>query len=107
LRGNHGKAGYDILLKGINQVKGLIFSESFHLEKVITYAAKTVYIASLIKYGQTRIKRFDASRPPEIQAWQITEPLNTKLNKIKNRMSRHFLSVPNIGNDEIIANCPR
>ncbi|MDR0348048.1 MAG: nucleotidyl transferase AbiEii/AbiGii toxin family protein, partial [Tannerella sp.] len=60
LRGNHGKAGYDILLKGINQVKGFIFSESFHLEKAITYAARTVYIASLIKYGQTEIKRFDA-----------------------------------------------
>jgi hypothetical protein len=83
LRGNHGKAGYDILLKGIQQVKGFIFSESFHLEKAITYAAKTVYIASLIKYGQTEIKRFDAGRLPEIRTWQITVPLNTKLNKIK------------------------
>jgi hypothetical protein len=46
-RGNHGKAGYDTLSKGINQVKGFIFSESFHLDKAITYAAKTVYIASL------------------------------------------------------------
>jgi hypothetical protein len=83
LRGNHGKADYDILLKGINQVKGFIFSESFHLEKAITYAAKTVYIASLIKYGQTEIKRFDANRLSEIRTWQMTEPLNTKLNKIK------------------------
>jgi hypothetical protein len=90
LRGNHGKADYDILLKGINQVKGFIFSESFHLEKAITYAAKTVYVASLIKYKQTQIKRFDASRLPEIQTWQITEPLNTKLNKIKKTDAEAF-----------------
>jgi hypothetical protein len=70
-------------LKGIQQVRSFIFSESFHLEKAITYAAKTVYIASLIKYGQTEIKRFDAGRLSEIQTWQITAPLNTKLNKIK------------------------
>jgi hypothetical protein len=90
LRGNHGKADYDVLLKGINQVKGFIFSESFHLEKAITYAAKTVYIASLIKYGQTEIKRFEASRLPEIKTWQITKPLNTKLNKIKKTDAEAF-----------------
>jgi hypothetical protein len=90
LRGNHGKADYDILSKGINQVKGFIFSESFHLDKAITYAAKTVYIASLIKYGQTEIKRYDSSLLPEMKTWQITEPLNTKLNKIKKSDTEAF-----------------
>jgi predicted nucleotidyltransferase component of viral defense system len=83
LRGNHGKANYDILSKGILQVKGFIFSESFHLEKAISYAAKTLYIASLIRYRQTEIQKFDASRLSEILTWQITAPLPTKLNKIK------------------------
>ncbi|MDR1459599.1 MAG: nucleotidyl transferase AbiEii/AbiGii toxin family protein [Bacteroidales bacterium] len=90
LRGNHGKADYDILSKGINQVKGFIFSESFHLEKAITYAAKTVYIASLIKYGHTEIKRYDANLLPQIKTWQITEPLNIKLNKIKKSDTEAF-----------------
>jgi hypothetical protein len=90
LRGNHGKADYDILLKGINQVKGFIFSESFHLEKAITYAAKTVYIASLIKYGQTEIKRYNAKLLREINTCQITAPLNTKLNKLKKTNTEAF-----------------
>jgi hypothetical protein len=55
---------------------GFIFSESFQLKKAITYAAKAAYIASLIKYEQIEIKRFDASRLSEIQTWQITEPLS-------------------------------
>jgi hypothetical protein len=56
----------------------------------IHYAAKTVYIASLIKYGKTAIERFDMSRLPEIKLWQITEPLNTKLNKIKKSDTEAF-----------------
>jgi hypothetical protein len=90
LRGNHGKANYDVLLKGINQVKGFIFSESFHLDKAIHYAAKTVYVASLVKYGKTAIERFDMNRLPEIRLWQITAPLNTKLNKIKKSDAEAF-----------------
>jgi len=90
LRGNHGKADYDILLKGINQVKGFIFTEAFHLDKAIHYAAKTAYIASLIKFGKTTIERFDVNRLPEIRLWQITEPLNTKLNKIKKSDTEAF-----------------
>ena len=83
LRGNHGKADFAILSKGIVQVKGFIYSETFHLEKAITYAAKAVYIASLIKYGEDKIERYDPSILPELIGWQIREPMNTKLNKIK------------------------
>lgn len=49
LRGNHGKADFSILSKGIVQVKGFIYSETFHLEKAITYAAKAAYISTVIK----------------------------------------------------------
>jgi len=51
LRGNYGKSDFGVLLRGINRVKGFIFFETFHLEKAITHAAKTVYIAALIRHG--------------------------------------------------------
>ncbi|NDV84204.1 nucleotidyl transferase AbiEii/AbiGii toxin family protein [Bacteroides sp. 51] len=83
LRGNHGKANFEILQKGIIQVRSFIYSEPFHLEKAITCAAKAAYIATLIKYGKTEIKRYSPDILPELIGWQITEPMNTKLNKIK------------------------
>lgn len=83
LRGNHGKADYAILSKGIVQVKGFIHSESFHLEKAITYAAKAAYLATLIKYEQNEIRKFDAAKVQEMKDWLIKEPINNKLNKLK------------------------
>ncbi|KAA6325283.1 hypothetical protein EZS27_025485 [termite gut metagenome] len=83
LRGNHGKADFTILSKGIVQVKGFIYSESFHLEKAITYAAKAAYIAAIIKYEQKEIGKYDAAKVQEMKDWLIKEPINTKLNKLK------------------------
>ncbi|HON54900.1 MAG TPA: nucleotidyl transferase AbiEii/AbiGii toxin family protein [Bacteroidales bacterium] len=83
LRGDYGKANYDILLRGITQVRSFIFSEPFHLEKAITCAAKAAYIVSLIKYEKDKIERYHPRILPELIDWQIKEPMNTKLNKIK------------------------
>jgi hypothetical protein len=81
LRQSIGKADFDILAKGIVQVKPFIFSEPFHLEKAITYAAKAVYIASVIKHSVMQFKHFNPAI--DMKSWIITEPMNTKLNKIK------------------------
>ena len=89
LRGNYGKSNYEVLLRGISRVKGFIFSETFHLEKAITYAAKTTYIAALIKFGKTEIKRYDEKYLPEMTNSQITN-LNTKLNKLKKTDTEAF-----------------
>jgi len=83
LRGNHGKANFAILSKGIIQVKDFIYSELFHLEKAITYAAKSAYMAAIIKYEQKEIKKYDAAKVQEMEDWLIKEPINTKLNKLK------------------------
>jgi hypothetical protein len=81
LRQNKGKANFDVLGKGIVQVKSFIFSELFHLEKAVTYAAKTAYLAAIIKYGKNEIVRY----APEIIVTEllIAPPMNTKLNKLK------------------------
>lgn len=81
LRQSQGNANFDILSRGIVQIKPFIFSEVFHLEKAIPYAAKAVYIATVIKCGVKQINRFDPKI--DMKDWLIVAPLNTKLNKIK------------------------
>lgn len=81
LRQTVGKAEFDVLNRGIVQIKSFIFSEVFHLEKAITYAAKAAYIAALIKYEAKEIMRFNLSE--DMRDWLIKEPINTKLNKLK------------------------
>jgi hypothetical protein len=83
LRGNYGKANFEILSKGIVQVKGFIYSESFHIERAITYAARVAYMTTVIKYGQKEIARFDAGRMLEMKDWLIQDPSLNKLNKLK------------------------
>ena len=75
LRQNLGKADFNILNKGIIQVKPFIFSEIFHLEKAITHAAKTAYIASAIKYQKKQLMRF--TQGIEMNNWIIATPMNT------------------------------
>ncbi|MDR0231411.1 MAG: nucleotidyl transferase AbiEii/AbiGii toxin family protein [Dysgonamonadaceae bacterium] len=102
LRGNHGKADFAILSKGIVQVKGFIYSEPFHLEKAITYAAKSAYMAVVIKYEQKEIKKFDAAKVQEMKDWLIKEPVSTKLNKLKKSNAEAFFYLFQLS--EIIAN---
>lgn len=102
LRGNHGKADFSILSKGIVQVKGFIYSETFHLEKAITYAAKTAYISTVIKYGQKEIKKYDAGKALEMRNWLIQEPIKTKLNKLKKTNPEAFFYLYQLS--EIIRN---
>jgi hypothetical protein len=64
-------------------VKGFIYSETFHLEKAITYAAKAAYMAAVIKYRQKEIRKYDAAKVQEMRDLLIKEPVNTKLNKLK------------------------
>ena len=90
LRGNQGKADFATLSKGIIQVKNFIYSESFHLEKAITYASKAAYMATVIKYGQKEIRKFDAAKIQEMKDWLIKEPTNTKLNKLKKTNAEAF-----------------
>jgi len=102
LRGNHGKADFVILSKGIVQVKGFIYSEAFHLEKAITYAAKAAYVAAVIKYRQKEIKKYDAEKVLEMKDWLIKEPINNKLNKLKKSNPEAFFYLYQLS--EIVSN---
>lgn len=81
IRGAIGNTNYAILFKGITRVKSFIFSENFHLERAITFAAKAAYIAGVIKYGSSGFIRFD--NKIDMTKWQIAPPMDSKFNKLK------------------------
>jgi hypothetical protein len=88
LRQNTGNADFEIIGKGIAQVKSFIFSEPFHIEKAIVYAAKAAYLAALLKYGATEIKRYN--KAIDMKDRLIAAPMNTKLNKLKKTDAQSF-----------------
>jgi hypothetical protein len=80
-RGADGKGNFEELRKGLQRVGNFIFSESFHIEKAITHASRAAYIAALIQHNGRQIERLE--NPLQLKDWQIDEPLNNKLNKLK------------------------
>ncbi|WP_312399866.1 nucleotidyl transferase AbiEii/AbiGii toxin family protein [Chryseobacterium sp.] len=80
-RGIDGKGNFEELQNGILRIKGFIFSETYHIEKAIAHASKAAYLSSLIQHDKNRIEKFE--NPLQLKDWQIGEPLNNKLNKLK------------------------
>ena len=60
-----------------------IFSESFHIEKAILFAAKTYYLAASLMTQSPQIEKYTPSHNAEIAHWTIAEYEYTKLNKLK------------------------
>jgi predicted nucleotidyltransferase component of viral defense system len=80
-RGTDGKGNFEELQNGIQRVSSFIFSESYHIEKAIAHASKAAYISALIQHNAKTIDKFE--NPFQLKDWQIGEPLNNKLNKLK------------------------
>jgi len=80
-RGTDGDSNFADLQKGIQRIKNLIFSESYQIEKAITHASKAAYLATLIKNNASSFDKFEHLQ--QLTEWIISEPLNTKLNKLK------------------------
>jgi len=81
VRGSEGKGDFEALLKGIESVRGFIFSESYHIDKAITHAAKAAYVSQLIASNATTFEKF--TDPKQIADATIVAPHNTKLQKLK------------------------
>jgi hypothetical protein len=80
-RGTEGKGDIKALLRGISQVSRFIFSESYHLERAITDAAKAAYLSKAIQY---KIEAFETySNPAQVTDFVIDQSFNSKLNKLK------------------------
>jgi len=80
-RGTDGNGNFKELQNGIQRVSSFIFSESYHIEKAIAHASKAAYIFALIQHNAKTIYKFE--NPLQLKDWQIGEPLNNKLNKLK------------------------
>lgn len=80
-RGVDGKGNFEELQKGIQRITRFIFSESYHIEKAIIHASKAAYLASLIKYDGKALEKY--SNPLQMTDWNIREPMNSKLNRLK------------------------
>ena len=72
-------------------MKSFIFSESFHIEKAVAYAAKAAYLAALLKYNAREIKRY--ANNIDMKDWIIVAPVNTKLNKLKKTDAQSFFYI--------------
>lgn len=80
-RGAEGKGDFDQLKQGVQRISRFVFSESYHIEKAITHASKTAYVATLIQHD---IKTFEKyANPLQMKDWHIAEPMNIKLNRLK------------------------
>jgi predicted nucleotidyltransferase component of viral defense system len=80
-RGVYGSGKYSLLQEGIDRVSRFIFSETFHLDKVILAGAKAAYINHLIRHGHINIEKYQDSA--NIKDWIIEDPVWNKLNKLK------------------------
>ena len=65
-RCSHKGTDFDTLLLGIKQVTNHIFSESFHIEKAILFAAKTYYLAASLMTQSPKIEKYTPSHNAEI-----------------------------------------
>ena len=82
-RCSHKGTDFETLLLGIKQVTNHIFSESFHIEKAILFAAKTYYLAASLMTQSQKIEKYTPSHNAKIAQWTISDYEYTKLNKLK------------------------
>lgn len=80
-KGQLGSGNINALMQGVGQLKQYIFSESYHIEKAVTHAARAAYTATLIQTKQKRLQRFTEAM--EIKDWTIANQQYNKLNKLK------------------------
>ena len=80
-RGADGKGDFDHLQTGIQRVSRFIFSESFHIDRAITFASKAAYVSALIKSNKKVIEKF--KNPAVMKDWKIGEPFWPRLNRLK------------------------
>ena len=80
-RGKAGEGDFAALQNGVSQIKAYIFSESYHIEKAVAYAARAAYLAKLIEAGEKSFVRFDNAE--QVSNWEIEAPLDTRLNRLK------------------------
>ena len=80
-RGFVDKDKFNLLQKGINNIKPFMYKGAYRIEEAIIDSAKAAYLATLIEKGSETIERFaDAQFTGDLQ---IEPVLTNKLNKLR------------------------
>ena len=86
--GKEGEGNYELLSRGITQIKRFVFSENYQLDRAITDASKAAYIAKVIEKEVKFFEKYtDASQVTNLI---IDQSFYTKLNKLKKRNPEAF-----------------
>lgn len=84
LRGSENPEEFKLLLNGIDKVRSFIHSvKKYNLDNAIVNASKAAYLSKLIEKGITEVHHFTPKNEIQMVDAIITEPLPTKLNKLK------------------------
>lgn len=87
-RGSEGKGNFEDLQDGISKVRAFIFSEIYQIEKATVDSAKAAYLSKLIEFKIDKFERFETAM--QIRDWQIEQPFNKRLNKLKKSNPQAF-----------------
>ena len=87
-RGAFGSGNFKELQLGVKRIAGFIFSESYHIEKVIVSASKAAYLSSLIQSNKDTFEKFE--NPLQTKDWTIDNPKYNKFNKFKKNNPEAF-----------------
>jgi len=101
LRGVENPDEFSLLQNGIKKISSMLLSKRYRLEEAILDAAKAAYVASIVKYGVTDIKRYSDTTANDLKA-VVMKRLNSKLNKLKKTNTEAFFYWSLV--DEMIAN---
>ena len=80
-RGLVNKEKFDLLQKGIKNIKPFMYKSQYRIEEAIADAAKAAYLATSIELGAETISHYES--PDQIMDASIGKIYSTKLNKLK------------------------
>ena len=83
LRGWQDTHSYKLLLAGTKRIKNFIHSEKYNYDSAIINASKAAYLSVLLKKGITDVEHFDPQHIEQLREALVSEPIPTKLNKLK------------------------
>lgn len=83
LKGQVEPETYKQLQTGMKRIKSFIHSEKYNIDSAIANASKAAYLSVLIANGITVAAHFDPQNIESLRDAVITEPMHTKLNKLK------------------------
>lgn len=80
-RGLVNKEKFDLLQKGIKNIKPFMYKSQYRIEEAIADAAKAAYLATSIELGKEFVEHYES--PNQIIEASIGKVYTTKLNKLK------------------------